>query len=65
MESNETALTLPHVLCYKGYKKFGKCPKILYTKVWFFCAEILQPSQPIRVMLSVVSLPDHTFPRQA
>ena len=27
----------------------------------FVCVELLQPSQPIRVMLSEVSLPNHTF----
>ena len=31
----------------------------------FVCVEILWPSQPIRVMSSVVSLPNHTFPGQA
>ena len=28
------------------------------------CIELLQPSQPIRLMLSMVSLPNHTFPGQ-
>ena len=27
----------------------------------FVCSEVLRPSQPIRVMSSAVSLPDHTF----
>ena len=31
----------------------------------YVCVEILWPSQPIRVMLSVVRLPNHTFPGQA
>ena len=34
---------------------------ILLSKVYFVCVEVLWPSQPIRVMLSVVSLPNHTF----
>ena len=28
---------------------------------WFVCAEVLLPSQPYGVMLSTVSLPNHTF----
>ena len=31
----------------------------------FVCVEFLQPSQPNGVMSSVVSLPNHTFTRQA
>ena len=31
----------------------------------FVCVEVLGPSQPIRVIWSVVSLPNHTFPGQA
>ena len=31
----------------------------------FVCVEVLQPSQPNRVMLSVVSLPNHTVTGQA
>ena len=31
----------------------------------FVCVEVLQPSQPNGVMLSVVSLPNHTFTGQA
>ena len=33
--------------------------------VFFVCAEVLQPSQPNGVMLSAVSLPNHTFTGQA
>ena len=29
------------------------------------CVEVLQPSQPVGVMLSMVSLPNHTFTGQA
>ena len=31
----------------------------------FVCVEVLQPSQPNGVMLSVVNLPKHTFTGQA
>ena len=31
----------------------------------FVCVEVLRPSQPNGVMLSMVSLPNHTFIRQA
>ena len=31
----------------------------------FVCVEVLRPSQPNRVMSSVVSLPNHTFTGQA
>ena len=31
----------------------------------FVCVEVLWPSQPNGVMLSAVSLPNHTFTRQA
>ena len=31
----------------------------------FVCVEVLRPSQPNRVMSSVVSLPNHTFIGQA
>ena len=31
----------------------------------FVCVEVLRPSQPIGVMLSAVSLPNHTFTGQA
>ena len=32
---------------------------------YFVCVEVLQPSQPNWVMLSAVSLPNHTFTGQA
>ena len=31
---------------------------------WFVCVEVLRPSQPNGVMLSVVSFPNHTFTGQ-
>ena len=31
----------------------------------FVCVEVLWPDQPNRVMSSVVSLPNHTFTKQA
>ena len=31
---------------------------------WFVCVEVLWPSQPNGVMLSAVSLPNHTFTGQ-
>ena len=33
--------------------------------VLFVCVEVLQPSQPYGIMLSTVSLPNHTFTGQA
>ena len=32
---------------------------------WFVCVEVLRPSQPNGVIMSVVSLPNHTFTGQA
>ena len=39
---------------------------VLVTRNWalLVCVEFLRPSQSIRVMLSAVSLPNHTFPGQ-
>ena len=37
------------------------CPNIC----WFVCVEVLRPSQPNRVMLTTVSLPNHMFTGQA
>ena len=34
-------------------------------RILFVCVEVLRPSQPNRVMSSVVSLPNHTFTGQA
>ena len=34
-------------------------------RVAFVCVEVLRPSQPNGVMLSAVSLPNHTFTGQA
>ena len=43
-------------------------PKIRHSGIHymlFVCVEVLQPSQPNGVMLSAVSLPNHTFTGQA
>ena len=37
----------------------------LIQQLLFVCIEVLQPSQPIGVISSVVSLPNHTFTGQA
>ena len=39
----------------------------IWQPLWslLVCVEVLQPSQPNGVMLSVVSLPNHTFTGQA
>ena len=49
-----------------------KDPSFLNTEInicpsyyLFVCVEVLQPSQPNRVMSSAVSLPNHTFTGQA
>ena len=39
---------------------YGMCDECL-----FVCVDVLRPSQPNRVMSSVVSLPNHTFTGQA
>ena len=36
-----------------------------YYSSCFVCVEVLRPSQPIGVMSSMVSLPNHTFTGQA
>ena len=36
-----------------------------FVEIYFVCVEVLQPSQPNGVMLSVVSLLNHTFTGQA
>ena len=46
----------------KKKKKFFDEKKVPYL---FVCIEVLQPSQPNRVMLSTVNLPYHTFTGQA
>ena len=57
--------------CYMplAFRKQGHKNDILWIKstVWslFVCVEVLRPSQPNGVMSSVVSLPNHTFTRQA
>ena len=38
---------------------------IIFCSCLFVCVEVLLHSQPNGVMLSVVSLPNHTFPGQA
>ena len=37
----------------------------LHSKSMFVCVEVLQPSQPNGVLLSMVSLPNRTFTGQA
>ena len=37
----------------------------IYRICLFVCVEVLRPSQPIGVMSSAVSLPNHTFTGQA
>ena len=37
----------------------------VHTLCLFVCVEVLRPSQPNGVMLSAVSLPNHTFTGQA
>ena len=39
--------------------------KVLAYMLLFVCVELLWPSQPNGVMLSAVSLPNHTFTGQA
>ena len=36
-----------------------------YFVILFFCVDVVQSSQPYGVMLSVISLPNHTFIGQA
>ena len=40
-------------------------PKGNFSQRLFVCVEVLRPSQPNGVMLSAVSLPNHTFTGQA
>ena len=44
--------------------KFDPLKPYFYV-VNFVCVEVLRPSQPNGVMLSAVSLPNHTFTGQA
>ena len=48
-------LVLSAITCFKCFSGF----------FFFFCVEVLQPSQPNGVMSSAVSLPNHTFTGQA
>ena len=43
------------------------CVGVLWPSqsIFCICVEVLRPSQPNGVMMSVVSLPNHTFPGQA
>ena len=45
------------------YSKRQECASL--SEYLFVCVEVLWPSQPNGVMLSVVSLPYHTFTGQA
>ena len=51
----------------KGFKRRQKKSQFstLSPDSWFVCVEVLGPSQPNGVMLSMVSLPNHTFTGQA
>ena len=46
-------------LCYENWETGEQ------TKVLFVCVEVLRPIQPTGVMSSAISLPHHTFTRQA
>ena len=54
-----------HNICF-----YGEIRKIIpelsqNTPPLFVCVEVLQPGQPNGVMLSKISLPNHTFTGQA
>ena len=51
-----------HLFCYVSYVAF--VPHLFFLQC-LVCVEVLRPSQPIGVMLSAVSLPNHTFIGQA
>ena len=64
--------THTYILAF-GSKKGFYLDQLLYTSVKlkivssffsFVCAEVLRPSQPNRIMLSAISLPNHTFTGQ-
>ena len=48
----------------KTYPKIITNYSSLFPLTWFVCIEVLQPSQHIGVMSSIVSLPNHTFTGQ-
>ena len=54
--------TLQGICHMQSIKDFGEnCFIPLSSPLLFVCVEVLWPSQPIRVMSSVVSLSNHTF----
>ena len=70
-QTNYSILFLPYfVLTHMFYKKIVRMlnsadPDQTAPSVLFVCVEVLRPSQPIGVMLSAVSLPNHTSTGQA
>ena len=46
---------------YACIKHFFFLPYFFISQCLFICIEVLWPSQPTRVMLRAVSLPNHTF----
>ena len=50
---------LPNIVCQNFYPECWALTMFL-----FVCVEVLRPSQPNGVMLSAVSLPNHTFTGQ-
>ena len=53
------------ILSHNGLGHFEQLNCFKVTDTWFVCVEVLRPSQPNGVMLSAVSLPNHTFTGQA
>ena len=51
-----------HLFCFVSYVAF--VPHLFFLQC-LVCVEVLRPIQPIGVMLSAVSLPNHTFTGQA
>ena len=50
---------------YSGYIFKFKLETVFLQMSFFVCVEVLQSSQPNGVMLSTVSLPNHTYTGQA
>ena len=64
--SKSRALNTGGYFSYFCKKKKKKKLKLwVNISVGFVCVEVLRPSQPNGVMSSAVSLPNHTFTRQA
>ena len=60
-DSKETSSTRPS---FPG-ASHGLLSLLVFHMDLFVCVEVLRPSQPIGVMSSAVSLPNHTFTGQA